>query len=73
MNEEFSGRGRGRELGRIGGWGTGRGLGYWEGVGTLGGVWEMGEERTGDGSSKRVEGGRNRGKLPSTALQSKNG
>ena len=45
---------RGRELGRIG-------------VGALGGVWEMGEERTGDESSKRVERGRNRGKLPSTA------
>ena len=36
-------------------------------MGALGGVWEMGEERTGDGSSKRVESGRNRGKLPSTA------
>ena len=33
MNEEFSGRGRGRELGRIGGWDTGRGLGHWEGFG----------------------------------------
>ena len=33
----------------------------------------MGEERACDGSSKRVESGRNRGKLPSTAynLQSK--
>ena len=31
----------------------------------LGGVWEMGEERVGDGSSKRVWSGRNRGKLSS--------
>ena len=46
---------RGRELGRIGG------------VRALGAVWEMGEERTGDGSSKRMESGSNRGKLPSTA------
>ena len=36
-------------------------------MGALGRVWEMGEERTGDGSSKRVESGRNRGKLPGTA------
>ena len=47
---------RGRELGRIGG-----------GEGAPGAVWEMGEERTGDGSSKRMESGSNRGKLPSTA------
>ena len=67
MNEEFSGRGQGTRAREN------RGLGHWEGVGTLGGVWEMGEERTGDGSSKRVDGGRNRRKLPSTALQSKNG
>ena len=46
---------RGRKHGRIGGGSTG------------GGGWEMGEERTGDGSSNRVESGRNRGKLPSTA------
>ena len=46
---------RGRELGRIGG------------VRAVGAVWEMGEERTGDGSSKRMESGSNRGKLPSTA------
>ena len=32
-----------------------------------GGVWEMGEERAWDGSSKRVESGRKRGKLPSNA------
>ena len=61
MNEEFSGRGPGTRAREN------RGLEHWEGVGTLGGVWEMGEERTGDGSSKRVERGRNRGKLPSTA------
>ena len=67
MNEEFSGRGLGTRAREN------RGLGHWEGVGTLGGVWEMGEERTGDRSSKRVEGGGNRRKLPSTALQSKNG
>ena len=36
-------------------------------VGPLGGVWEMGEERAFDGSSKRVESGRKRGKLPSNA------
>ena len=30
----------------------------------LGGVWEMGEERACDGSSKRVESGRKGGKLP---------
>ena len=62
MNEKFSGRGPGTRAREN------RGC-----RGALGGVWEMGEERTGDGSSKRVEGGRNRGKLPSTALQSKNG
>ena len=61
MNEEFSGRGPGTRTREN------RGLEHWEGFGTLGGVWEMGEERTGDGSSKRVERGRNRGKLPSTA------
>ena len=33
--------------------------------GTTGGVWEMGEERTFDGSSHREESGRKRGKLPS--------
>ena len=48
---------RGRELGRIGG----------GGVEAQGAVWEMGEERTGDGSYKRMESGSNRGKLPSTA------
>ena len=37
-------------------------------MGPLGGVWEMGEERASDGSSsKRVESGRKRGKLPSNA------
>ena len=36
-------------------------------MGAPGGVWEMREERTGDESSKRVESGGNRGKLPSTA------
>ena len=36
-------------------------------MGPLGGVWEMGEERAFDGSSKRVESGRKKGKLPSTA------
>ena len=46
---------RGRELGRIGR------------VVAQGAVWEMGEERTGDGSYKRVESGSKRGKLPSTA------
>ena len=49
---------RGREHWRIGGGST------WGGGGA---VWETGEERTGDGSSNRVESGRNRGKLPSTA------
>ena len=34
-------------------------------MGPLGGVWEMGEERASDGSSRRVESGRKRGKLPS--------
>ena len=38
-----------------------------KGVAPLGGVWEMGEERACDGSSKRVEIGRKRGKLPSNA------
>ena len=33
----------------------------------LGGVWEMGEERACDGSSKRVERGRKREKLSSNA------
>ena len=57
MNEEFSGRRPGtRARENRGG-----------GVGALGAVWEMGEERTGDGSSKRIESGSNRGKLPSTA------
>ena len=57
MNQEFSGRGPGtRALENRG----------WEHLGG-GGVWETGEERTGDGSSNRVESGRNRGKLPSTA------
>ena len=50
MNEEF----RGRELRRIRGGTTVRGLGD-------------GEERACDGSSKRVEGGRKRRKLPSKA------
>ena len=45
---------RGRDLGKIGGGSTGKGLGD-------------GRGRTGDGSSKRVESGRNTGKLPSTA------
>ena len=36
-------------------------------MGPLGGVWEMGEERACDGSSKRVESGRKGGKLPSDA------
>ena len=45
---------RGLELGRIRG-------------GPLRGVWEMGEERACDGSSKRVESGRKGGKLPSNA------
>ena len=55
MNEEFSGRRSGTRA--------------WEnrGVGAQGAVWEMGEERTGDGSYKRMESGSNRGKLPSTA------
>ena len=55
MNEEFSGRRpwtRAREN---------------RGLGALGAVWEMGEERKGDGSSKRMKSGSNRGKLPSTA------
>ena len=56
MNEKFSGRGPGTRAREN------RGC-----RGALGGVWEMGEERTGDGSSKRVESGRNKGKLPSTA------
>ena len=53
---------RGPELGRIRG-------------GTTGGMWEMGVERAFDGSSKRVEDGRKRGKLPSNPknLQLKNG
>ena len=55
MNEEFSGRGQGTRAREN------RGLGHWEGF------LEMGEERTGDGSSKRVECGRKGGKLPSTA------
>ena len=33
----------------------------------LGRVWEMRVERASDGSSKRVESGRKRGKLPSNA------
>ena len=33
----------------------------------LGGVWQMGEERACDGSSKRVESRTKRGKLPSNA------
>ena len=45
----------GRELGRIRGGTTGRGLGL------------MGEERACDGSSKSVENRRKRGKLPSNA------
>ena len=45
---------RGRELGRIRGGTTGTGLGD-------------GEERACDGSSKSVESGRKRGKLPSNA------
>ena len=56
MNEEFSGRGPGTIARENRGWE------HWGGWG-----WEMGEERTGDGSSNRVESGRNRGKLPSTA------
>ena len=56
MNEEFSGRGPGTKARENRGWE------HWGG-----GVWEMGEERTGDGSSNRVESGRNRGRLPSTA------
>ena len=55
MNEEFSGGGQ------------------WAGarenkVGPLGGVWGMGEEPGAfDGSSKRVQSGRKREKLPSNA------
>ena len=55
MNEEFSGRRPGTRAREN------------RGVGALGAVWEMGEERTGDGSSKRKKSGSNRGKLPSTA------
>ena len=55
MNEEFSGRRSGTRAREN------------RGVGALGAVWEMGEERTGDGSYKRMESGSNRGKLPSTA------
>ena len=67
MNEEFSGRGpqprpQGFSLKKTGDESTGE-----QGVGALGWVWEMGEERKGDESSKRVESGRNRGKLPNTA------
>ena len=35
-------------------------------MGPLGRVWEMGEDRACDGSSKSVERGRKGGKLPST-------
>ena len=57
MNEEFSGRGPGTRARENRGWE------HWGG----GGGWELEEEWTGDGSSNRVESGRNRGKLPSTA------
>ena len=57
MKEEFSGRRSGTRAREN------RGVG----VGAQGAVWEMGEERTGDGSNKRMESGSNRGKLPSTA------
>ena len=55
MNEEFSG--------------DGQGAGAWEnkGVGRERRVWEMGEERACDGSSKSVKSGRKGGKLPSNA------
>ena len=57
MNEEFSGRRPGtRARENRGG-----------GGGSTGTVWELGEERTGVGSSKRMESGSNRRKLPSTA------
>ena len=46
MNEEFSGSGPGTRARENRGWSP------------LGRVWEMEEERTGDGSSKRVESGR---------------
>ena len=56
MNEECRGRRPGTRARENRGGGRG-----------LGAVWEMGEERTGDRSSKRMESGSNRGKLPSTA------
>ena len=38
-------------------------------MGPLRGVWEMGDERAFDGSSKRVESGRKRGRVPSKFLK----
>ena len=38
-------------------------------MGALGRVWEMGEERTGDGSSKRVECGRKGGEITQHCLK----
>ena len=55
MNEEFVGGGQGA------------GARENKGVEPLGGVWEMGEERACDGSSKRVESRRKREKLLSNA------
>ena len=38
-------------------------------MGALGGVWEMGEERAGDKSSKRVESGRKKGEKTRQCLK----
>jgi len=56
MNEKFSGSGQGVGARENKGWDH-----------CGGGGWEKGEERACDRSSKRVESGRKRGKLPSSA------
>ena len=54
-NEEFIGGGQGAGARENKGWD------HWEGF------WEMGDERAFDGSSKRVESVRKRGRVPSNA------